>query len=147
MEKYFCGKAATAACLLMRHLNDYLPIFLTSIVTISTIIYTFYSILLWRTARVAAEISRHAALSNLWAELNRFIEILRGQNAAETDFLGDLSSLILEYMISNLLSKSAAPANDKNFERFRVKIAALIENHAADAEKFPWVTRLVDPEV
>ena len=130
----------------MRHLNDYLPIFLTSIVTISTIIYTFYSILLWRTARVAAEISRHAALSNLWAELNRFIEILRGQNAAETDFLGDLSSLILEYMISNLLSESAA-GDDKNFEKFRIKIAALIENHAADAEKFPWVTRLVDPEV
>ena len=145
MEKYFCGKAATAACLLMRHLNDYLPIFLTSIVTISTIIYTFYSILLWRTARVAAEISRHAALSNLWAELNRFIEILRDQNAAETGFLGDLSSLILEYMISNLLSQSAA-ANDKRFQKFRTKIADLIKNHAADAEKFPWVTRLVDPE-
>ena len=131
----------------MPHLNDYLPIFLTSIVTVSTIIYTFYSILLWRTARVAAEISRHAALSNLWAELNRFIEILRGQNAAETIFLGDLSSLILEYMISNLLNKSAAGANDKNFKKFRIKIAALVENHAADAKKFPWVTRLVDPEL
>jgi hypothetical protein len=147
MEKYFCGTAAAAACLSMRHLNDYLPIFLTSIVTISTIIYTFYSILLWRTARLAAEISRHAALSNLWAELNRFIEILRGQNAAETDFLGDLSSLILEYMISNLLSKSAAPTNDKNFEKFRVKIAALVQNQAAHAEKFPWVSRLLDPEL
>jgi len=130
----------------MRHLNEYLPILLTSIVTLSTAIYTFYSILLWRTARVAAEISRHAVLSNLWAELNRFIEIHRARNATETVFLENLSSLILEYMISNLLTNSRA-ANDKGFEKVRTKIAALIKNHAEDAEKFPWVTRLVDPEL
>jgi hypothetical protein len=88
----------------MRHLNEYLPILLTAVVTISTIIYTFYSILLWRTTRAAAEISRQAALSNLWAELNRYIELLRNQNAAGKDFLEELSTVILEYMISNLLS-------------------------------------------
>jgi hypothetical protein len=59
----------------MRHLSEYFPILLTAIVTISTIIYRFYSILLWRTTRAAAEISRQAALSNLWAELNRYIEL------------------------------------------------------------------------
>jgi hypothetical protein len=130
----------------MQHLNEYLPILLTSIVTLSTAIYTFYSILLWRTARVAAEISRHAALSNLWAELNRFIEIHRARNAAETAFLEDLSSLILEYMMSNLLTNSRA-SNDKAFEKVRTKMAALVKSHAEDAAKFPWVTLLVDPKI
>ena len=130
----------------MQHLNEYLPILLTAIVTLSTIIYTFYSILLWRTARVAAEISRHAALSNLWAELNRFIEIHRARNAGETAFLEGLSSLILEYMMSNLLTNSRA-ANDKAFEKVRTKIAALVKSHAEDAAKFPWVTLLFDSEL
>ena len=130
----------------MRHLSEYFPILLTAIVTISTIIYTFYSVLLWRTTRAAAEISRQAALSNLWAELNRYIELFRSQNAAGKDFLEELSNLILEYMISNLLSRSST-ANDKNFGRFRRKIVALIESNRTDAAKFAWVTRLTDPDL
>jgi hypothetical protein len=116
------------------------------VVTISTIVYMFYSILLWRTTRAAAEISRHAALSNLWSELNRFTEIHRARNAAETVFLEGLSFLILEYMISNLLTKTGA-ANDETFAKVRPKIVELIKTHADDAEKFPWVMRLVDPKL
>jgi hypothetical protein len=130
----------------MRQSSEFFPILLTAIVTISTIIYTFYSILLWRTTRAAAEISRQAALSNLWAELNRYIEIFRSQNAAGKDFLEELSSLILEYMISNLLSRSST-ANDKNFGRFRSKIVTLVESNRTDAAKFPWVTRITDPDL
>jgi hypothetical protein len=130
----------------MRHLNEYFPILLTAIVTISTIIYTFYSILLWRTTRAAAEISRQAALSNLWAELNRFIELHRSQNAPGKEFLEELSTMILEYVISNLLSKSST-VNDKNFGKFRRKVAALVENNRTDAARFPWVTRITDPDL
>ncbi len=62
-------------------MQNYIPLILTVIVTISIIIYTFYSIQLWRTTRAAAEISRQAAFGNLWAELNRYLEILRQQGA------------------------------------------------------------------
>jgi Plants and Prokaryotes Conserved (PCC) domain len=41
----------------------------------------------------------------------------------------------------------AGVSDDRLFEKFRIKIAALIQKHAADAEKFPWVSRLVDPEL
>ena len=85
-------------------MNTYIPLILTAIVTISTIIYTFYSIQLWRTTRAAAEISRQAAFANLWAELNRYLEILRQQDAPETAFLQKLSNLLLEYMIANLIT-------------------------------------------
>jgi hypothetical protein len=128
----------------MRYLNEYIPLVLTSIVTISTIVYTFYSILLWRTTRAAAEISRQSALSNLWTELNRYIEFLRKENAPETDFLEKLSSLILEFMIANLVHQ-IAPANNQKFEEFRQKILALVEEHKSVAVSFPWVTRLVTP--
>ena len=67
-------------------MNTYIPLVLTAIVTVSTIIYTFYSIQLWRTTRVEAEISRQAAFSNLWAELNRYLEILREQKRSRNRF-------------------------------------------------------------
>jgi hypothetical protein len=67
-------------------------------------------------------------------------------NAPETAFLEGLSTLILGYMISNLMTR-AGVSDDRLFEKFRVKIAALIQNHAADAEKFPWASRLIDPEL
>jgi hypothetical protein len=128
----------------MRHLNQYIPLFLTSLVTISTIVYTFYSVLLWRATRAAAEISRQAALSNLWTELNRYIEILRNQNGAEAEFMERLSALILEFMISNLINESA-PINNLEFETFRQKVVSLAEQNKALAAKHPWIARLVEP--
>ena len=101
-------------------MNNNIPLILTTAVTISTIIYTFYSIQLWRTTQAAAEISRQAALGNLWTELNRYLEILRQQDAPETALIQKLSDLFLEFMIANLLT-SAVEKNDQNFEEFRPK--------------------------
>jgi len=124
-------------------MNTYLPLVLTTIVTISTIIYTVYSIQLWRTTRAAAEISRQAALGNLWAELNRYLEILRQQDAPETAFLQKVSDLMVELMIAKLLTH-AIEKNDQDFEEFRRKVLALMSENEADAAKIPWVARLVE---
>ena len=124
-------------------MNTYFPLILTTIVTISTIIYTVYSIQLWRTTRAAAEISRQAALGNLWAELNRYLEILRQQDAPETAFLEKVSDLMVEFMIAKLVAH-AIEKNDPDFEEFRRKVSALISEHEAHASKMPWVARLVE---
>ena len=89
-------------------MNASIALILTTAVTISTIIYTFYSIQLWRTTRAAAEISRQATVSNLWAELNRYIEFLRRENAPEVALLQKLSNLLLEVMITNLIAQSVS---------------------------------------
>jgi hypothetical protein len=122
-------------------MNANIPLILTAVVTISTIIYTFYSIQLWRATRAAAEISRQAAFSNLWAELNRYLEILRQQNAPETPFLEELSNLLLEFMIGSLIN-NALDKKDEQMEAFRSKVAALIRKHETHALKIPWVMSL-----
>jgi hypothetical protein len=126
-------------------MNNYIPLILTTAVTISTIIYTFYSIQLWRTTHAAAEISRQAALGNLWTELNRYLEVLRQQNAPETAFIQKLSDLFLEFMIANLLT-NAVEKNDPNFEEFRQKVSALVSENKSHAAKIPWVARIVEPK-
>lgn len=124
-------------------MNTYIALILTAIVTISTIIYTYYSIQLWRTTRAAAQISRQAALGNLWAELNRYLEMLREQGAPETAFLQKLSNLLLEFMIISLVT-SYTSEEDQNFEEFRRKTLVLVAENEADAAKLPWVARLVE---
>jgi len=120
-----------------------IPLILTAVVTVSTLVYTFYSIQLWRASRVAAEISRQAAFSNLWAELNRYLEILREQNAPEVPFLQELSNLLSEFMIATLITH-ALDKKDEHMEAFRHKVAALIAQHETDASKFPWMSALVE---
>jgi hypothetical protein len=115
-------------------MNNYIALILTAIVTIS--------IQLWRTTRTAAEISRQAAFGNLWAELNRYLEMLRQQGAPETAFLQKLSNLLLEFMIASLMK--SASEEDQNFEEFRRKTLALVAENEADAAKVPWVARLVE---
>ena len=124
-------------------MNIYIPLILTTIVTISTIIYTFYSVQLWRITRAAAEISRQAAFGNLWAELNRYLEILRQRDAPETAFLQKVSNLMLEFMIANLVTH-ATEKDDQDFEEFRRKLLDLMAENEADASKIPWVARLVE---
>ena len=127
-------------------MNTYVPLMLTTIVTLSTIIYTICSIQLWRTTQAAAEISRQAALGNLWAELNRYLEMLRQQDAPETAFIQKLSDLMLEFMIANLLTNAMEKKNDPNFEEFRRKISALVSENEAHTSKIPWVARLAEPK-
>ncbi len=124
-------------------MNSNIALILTTAVSISTIIYTFYSIQLWRTTRAAAEISRQAALSNLWAELNRYLEILRQQNAPEVPFLQKLSDLFLEFMITNLITNSAK-RNDRSMAEFHRRVSELVAENQADASKFAWVTKLAE---
>jgi hypothetical protein len=124
-------------------MNANISLILTTAVSISTIIYTFYSIQLWRTTQGAAEISRQAALSNLWAELNRYLEILRQQDAPEVAFLQKLSDLFLEYMITNLIAH-AAKKDDQSIAEFRRRISELAVENEADAKKFPWITKFAE---
>ncbi len=124
-------------------MNTYIPLILTTIVTISTIVYTICSIQLWRTTQAAAEISRQAAFGNLWAELNRYLEILRQQDAPETAFLQKVSDLMLEFMIANLLTH-AIEKNNQDFEVFRRKVLALVSENEAHASKMPWIARLAE---
>ena len=124
-------------------MNTYVPLILTTIVTLSTIIYTICSIQLWQTTRAAAEISRQAAFSNLWAELNRYLEILRQQDAPETAFLQKVSDLMVEFMVANLVAH-AVEKNDPAFEEFRQKVLALVSENEAHASKMPWIARLVE---
>jgi hypothetical protein len=125
------------------HMNANIPLILTTAVSISTIIYTFYSIQLWRMTRVATEISRQATFSNLWAELNRYIELLRRENAPEAGLLQKLSSLLLELMITNLIAHAASKESQSGAE-FRRRISALIAENQADVAKVPWITKLAE---
>lgn len=123
-------------------MNTYLPIVLTAIVTVSTIIYTFYSIQLWRTTRLAAEISRQAAFSNLWAELNRYLEILREEKAPETAFLEKFDNLLLEFMIRSLMTHALAK-NDPDFEDFRRRVSTLVGENQSNISRVPWIEPLI----
>ncbi len=145
-----CSSCTRGVCLTLfplslrkAHMNANISLILATAVSISTIIYTFYSIQLWRTTRAAAEISRQAALSNLWAELNRYLEILRQQNAPEVVFLEKLSNVFLEFMISNLIA-NAAKRNDRSVAEFRRKISELVAENEAHASKLTWVSKFAE---
>jgi hypothetical protein len=124
-------------------MNASIALILTTAVTVSTIIYTFYSIQLWRTTRAATEISRQAALSNLWTELNRYIELLRRENAPEVAFLQKLSDLLLEFMLRNLFAYATSKDN-KGAAELRQRISALVAEDATNAAKIRWVTKLTE---
>jgi hypothetical protein len=74
---------------------------------------------------------------NLWAELNDTSRGYGSKTLPETAFLQKVSNLLLEYMITNLMTY--ASAEDQNFEEFRRRTLALMAENQAEAAKVPWV--------
>jgi hypothetical protein len=122
-------------------MSDLPSIILTAVIALTTIVYTFYSIQLWKTTRQSAEIARQAALGNLWTELNRYVEICTQEGRPEAPFLRDFSSILAEFMIANLL-KDLKAKDDPNMKEFSRKIEEMIATHDFDASTISWFAPL-----
>ncbi len=120
-------------------MQQYLTIVLTAVISISTIIYTIYSARLYKTTRQAAEISRQAALANLWSELNNYIEVCKRENLPEAAFFQKLSGIFAEYIIASLMNDTNANT-DPNLKNFQQKISQMIASADFDTNKIGWLS-------
>ena len=116
-----------------------LILILTFLTAIATVTYSYSSILLWKTTRVSTEISRQLALSNMWVEMNRYIEISRAENRPESEFLSRFSNILAELLITNLITDLRADS-DTNLKVFNRKIEELVNSTDFDASRIEWFT-------
>ena len=116
-----------------------LVLILTFLTAIATITYSYSSILLWKTTRASTEISRQLALSNMWIEMNRYIDISRTENCPQSEFLRRFSNILAELLITNLI-KDLRADNDANLKVFNRKIEELINSTDFDASQIEWFT-------
>jgi hypothetical protein len=116
-----------------------LILILTFLTAIATLTYSYSSILLWKTTRASTEISRQLVLSNMWVEMNRYIEISCEENRPESEFLRRFSNILAELMITNLI-KDLRTDKDKNLEVFNRKIEELISSTNFDPTQIEWFT-------
>jgi hypothetical protein len=91
---------------------------------------------------VAAEISRQAAFSNLWAELNRYLALLRQQNAPDGVSAKVIRSVLGIYV--HQFDRNAAERNEPTAVEFRQRVSRLVEENKADASRIPWVGKLAE---
>jgi hypothetical protein len=114
-----------------------LILILTCITAAATVAYTFTSMLLWKTTRSSTDISRQLALSNMWIEMNRYIELARQENRPESEFLRKFSNILAELLIANLIKDLRADGN-ANLRIFNRKIENLIESSDFDTSQIEW---------
>ena len=124
-------------------MEQYLTILSTAIITVTTIIYTFYSIRLWRTSHASANIMRQAALANLWAELNHYLKICKAEARPEAVFLQKLSAIFAEFMILSLINHAGAK-NDPHLTAVKHKIAEAVEGEEVDVSLLNWLAPLLE---
>jgi hypothetical protein len=120
-----------------------LLLILTFLTAVATVTYSYSSILLWKTTRASTEISRQLALSNMWIEMNRYIEISHEENRPESEFLRRFSNILAELLITNLI-KDLRADSDTNLKVFNRKVEELTGSTDFDASQIEWFTPFIN---
>ena len=123
-------------------MSDYMALIFTGVIAIATIIYTFYSIQLWRATRASAEIARQTAFVNMWAQLNNYAQMARQQGLPEADFLRQFGDILAEFIIRSLMEDLNKRKNE-NVREFYRQIDEMIASQDIDPKTIRWFGPLI----
>ena len=123
-------------------MSDYIALFSTGVIALATIIYTFYSIQLWRATRASAEIARQTAFVNMWAQLNNYAQIAKQQALPEAEFLRQFGDILAEFIIRSLVEDLNKRKNE-NVREFYRQIDEMIASQDIDPKTIKWFSPLI----
>ncbi len=76
---------------------------LTGVIAASTVIYTFYSIRLWKATRLSADISRYTLFLNFIFELDRQVQLAKVAQRPDALFLEQFEKVMVEQGLQSIL--------------------------------------------
>jgi hypothetical protein len=123
-------------------MSDYIALIFTGVIAIATIIYTFYSIQLWKATRVSAEIARQTAFVNMWAQLNNYAQAAKQQGLPEANFLRQFGDILAEFIIRSLVEDLNKRKNE-NVREFYRQIDEMIAAQDIDPKTIKWFSPLI----
>ena len=120
------------------NMSEYITIAFTGMAAVATIVYTFYSIQLWRASRASVEIARLTAFVNLWTQLNRYSEVAIEKNLPEADFLIKFRGLLSEFIIGSLM-RDLDRDKDEYVREFYRRVEEMINDPNINTEGIGWL--------
>src|SRR6266545_62780 len=76
----------------------------TGVIAASTVVYTIYSIRLWKATRASAEISRYTLFISFMMELDRQVQLAKLQQRPDAAFLEQFEKMLFEHGARSILA-------------------------------------------
>ncbi len=117
-------------------MSQTLIVLFTGVIAASTLVYSFYSIRLWKATRSSADIARFTAFMSLLTQLVKYIEDAKREGKPEAVFLDQLGVMIAEFGFDRFLSDIDFK-KDKDAREYFAKIEGLLRGHNIDPDSVP----------
>src|SRR6266487_3654906 len=115
----------------------------TCVIAVSTAIYTYFALKLWRATRDAADIARYTAFMNFMSHLSHETEKVRQTQPAVANFLDQFAMLMTEAGVSRFLDDIDFQDNPEIRDYFN-KIEGMFRSQGVDPYSIPWFRHVLD---
>src|SRR5437660_3803621 len=117
-------------------MSQTLIVIFTAVIAASTLVYTFYSIRLWKATRTSADIARFTAFMSLLTQLAKYIEDAKREGKPEAIVLDQLGGMMAEFGFERFLSEINFK-KDKDAREYFAKIEGILRGHGIDPDRVP----------
>jgi hypothetical protein len=114
---------------------------LTAVIATSTVVYTVYSIRLWKATRLSADISRYTLFISFIMEMDRQVQIAKATNRPDAAFLEQFSRLLMENGMKAVFRGVDLKKNQELAQFISEMDGMLRASNLPDA---PWLRGLID---
>lgn len=118
-------------------MTEFLMIVFTGVIAISTVIYAFYSIRLWRATRASVDIARYTAFLNLMTQLAQHTEDAKRKGLPEAVFLEQFANMLGEFGFQKFLEEIDIE-KDPDANQYFGKIEGMLRAYNVDPYSIPW---------
>jgi hypothetical protein len=118
-------------------MSDVLMIVFTGVIAASTVIYTTYSVRLWKATRASVDLARYTAFMNLMVQFNQKAEEAKRKGLPEAIFLEQFGTMLIEFGFERFLDEIDFK-RDKHAIEYFSKIEAMLRGFGVDPNDVSW---------
>lgn len=123
-------------------MSEVLMLIFTGVIAVSTVVYSVFSIRLWKATRSSVDMARYTAFMNLMVQLDAYVKEAKLHGRPEAVLYEQLGSMLVELGIDRFL-KDVDLKNDKDAIEYFAKIEGMLRGHNIDPNNVPWFRKIL----
>lgn len=116
---------------------EIIMIIFTGVIALSTVVYAFYSVRLWRATRASVDLARYTAFLNLMTQLGQYAEDAKRKGLPEAVLLEQFGNMLAEFGFERFLEEIDFK-NDTEAHQYFGKIEGMLRAYSIDPYTVAW---------
>jgi hypothetical protein len=119
-------------------MNEIVMLIFTGVIAVATVVYTYYSIKLWKATRRSTDISRYTLFINFMWQFHLYVEEVKQLQRPDATFLERFENAVLEHGLEDMM-RDVNIKKLRTFAEFIARFDGMLRANGVDPESIPWL--------